>query len=278
MLTSVIFYCVVGFQLWLVSHYYAKRACHGLTALQHTSTPLESNVEQQKPVDFAKFISQFKRANQVIFSLGLSSLALLLYWELEQNFQPPSMFAVVLFMVQLAPFALIDITEKRHFQWLKQVIHQPKRSGSIVKRTLLTFVPLKLMLVALACILLTIVFDLSVHANQQPLWQGFNEQALHRSITLIITNGLLFALVFKTIYSQKKDPQQAQANHLDRVKFTVQSLFYLSIAMSCYFTLQSLLVALAAEQWSAGATAIYAVVVAYASVGNRVRCMNNTTI
>ena len=294
MLISTLFYLVVAVQLWLVSHHYARLACRGLAALQANfqanaysenkqishkhgdDKPLsdvsvaEINLAEQA---LTKALLRFKRSNRLVFTLGVVGLSTILYREWALGIQPPNMFAVLLFMAQLLPFGLMELAEKRHFQLVRQHTHQPKRSGSMTKRTLSTFVPAPLQLSALLGIFLTVVFDLTLHAQQLPLWLGFNEQALQRSLTLIVTNALLLVLVLKTIYSPKKDPHQAQLQHLNSVKFTAQSLFYLSIAMSCYFTLKSILVATSAEYLTASATAFYAVVVAYASVGYRVRCM-----
>ncbi|REL25840.1 hypothetical protein DXX93_04200 [Thalassotalea euphylliae] len=283
MLISILFYVVVAVQLWLVSHHYARMAYRGLASLQasdQANTYSENNQASNKHLSntslgeqaLAKALQRFKLSNQLVLALGVLGLSTILYREWALGIQPPNMFAALLFMAQLLPFGLMELAEKRHYQLVRQHTHQPKRSGSMTKRTLSTFVPVPLQLSALLGIFLAVAFDLNIHAQQVPLWLGFNEQAMQRSLTLIVTNALLFALVLKTIYSPKKDPHQAQLQHLNSVQFTAQSLFYLSIAMSCYFTLKSILVATSAEHLSASATACYAVIVAYASVGYRVRC------
>lgn len=279
MTASIIFYLVLGIQLWLISHYYAKRVLVNMKYV--TDNYSEEEYPKLYPKTKHRYLltqQAFKRSNQGILLLGIAALMLLIYGYISESYQPANVTAAIIFMIQLIPFALLELSEHKYFNAMRKNVQSPVRSSSMTRRTVSTFASVKLQLSALILIIMAIVIDIAVNANQAPLIFSMNEQAFHRSLLLIVSNVFLLALVLSNVYGKKLDPFQADSDRFSQLKLTIQTLFYCSICLSLFFLLKSLIIVLDAEGIEALATAIYTVIIAYVSVGHRVRCVNLTEL
>lgn len=279
MIADIVFYAVVLLQLWLISHHYAK---HVLVNMQFvTDNHSEEEYPKLYPKTKAHYLKgqrRFKYLNMGIFALGLAAILLLIYGNITEGYRPPNIAAAIIFIVQLIPFALMELSEYSYFNEMRKQVHKPVRTTSMTRRSLSTFTSMVLPLTALALLVIAIAADVIAYAQEQPFIFGVNEDAFYRSITIVVANVFLLILILCNVYGKKVDPFQADGDRFMQVKLTVQTLFYCSICMSLFFTIKSLLFALNAEGIEASTTAIYSIIIAYVSVGHRVRCVNLTKL
>lgn len=272
MLANILFYTLIALQLWLISHYYAKRL---LTIMGNIS---DNYTEEEYPKLYPKtkqsyLLTQqrFKRANQIILALGVTALFIFIWKEITQGYQPPSVAALI-FMVQLMPFFMLELSEYSYFNAVRKQNHQPVRTTSLSRRSLSDYVSVKQQWGAILLLVIAIALDLLLHLKEPPLSFGVNHNALVRSGTLILSNLVLLVLVLINVYGKKIDPFQNEKARLNQIRLTVQTLFYISISMTIFFLLKSLLVATEFTHFQAVITTIYMIIIAYVSVGHRVRC------
>ncbi|NMP29948.1 hypothetical protein HII17_00115 [Thalassotalea sp. M1531] len=279
MIASIIFYVVVAVQLWLISHFYANRVTKNM---QHVS---DNYSEQEYPKLYPKSKSHylriqklFKVANRTVLSLGILALSVLIYGDITEGYKPPNVAAAIIFMLQLAPFGLLELTEYNYFNEMRKQLHKPTRTSSLSRRSLTNYLtPIQLWL-GVILMVVAITSDLLVHQAEEPFLLGMNESALYRSITLVVCNLLMLGIALKNIFGKKPDPFQHDDDRQYQTQQTVVTLFYLCLCISFFFLLKSVLIGTGAEGFEAVATAIYSIVIAYVSVGHRVRCINLTKI
>jgi len=279
MIISILFYTALILQLWLVSIHYANRILVQMKFVTDNYSETEyPKLYPKSKAHFIKTYQWFKNINSATLLLSLSAIALLIYGKITENYQPPNVVAAIIFMVQLIPFALLELSEYSYFSAIRKQSKNAVRTSTLTRRSISTFVPTKIPVAALTLLVTAIGFDIFAYANEAPTYLGLNEQALYRALTLIICNLLLLTLILCNVYGKKLDPFQENNDRFTQVSLTISTLFYCSICLSLFFILKSLLYTMNIQGIEASVTAIYTIIIAYVSVGQRVRCMNFSNV
>jgi hypothetical protein len=100
---------------------------------------------------------------------------------------------------------------------------------------------------------------------------GFTEKFYSNTGIILATNLFFAGLIYWTIYGKKMDPYQTNEDRIKVIKITVTSMFYVSIAVSVFLSVQMLVNMFEWDFIEKSIMSIYCQLIVWASVGSRLK-------
>lgn len=213
----------------------------------------------------------FLLLNGIVAFIGLAIIIALLFSnpaELPKGLvEKLDMVTAIYFLFQLTPIGFLSWSEKNNLKAMRILAKNNKRSANFSKRNILNFVPVSWLFAAVALILFSIGMDFYLNFDANKDVFSVDNKTVHTSIVLLVTNALLFCVVYFNIYSKKLNPHQADADRLKHIEITAKSIVLMSIAMSLFFIVKAGFNEQMSDLIQAGLTSLYCAFVGYLSIG-----------
>ena len=233
---NVLFYIVFLGQILLTSYYFPQKLLGRMRHVLETYPPSSYPKLYPRPTEHYKIAYwAFKFANQCILVLGFVILLALMFWVDHSTFADDGYISeawpAAYGMIQFLPLMVLELSEFSHMKLMRKANQSSKRKADLRRRSFVDAASLTLLGVALFFLVGSIIFDLYVHDFNV----SFGHDTVQRGMVLIVTNLFLAAVGAWNLYGRKQDPHQSFEDRARRVKASVTSLLYVSIALSVYF-------------------------------------------
>ena len=206
-----------------------------------------------------RFLTLYRAVNAGIAVLGLVLLSWLFshMQSPDWDVRPVSLLHRGYSVVQILPFVLVSLIGA----WVKRkaLTRSPpevKRTASLQRRGLFDFVSPLTVLLAVVGYFLFATFV--VYIQQHP-FPGFSGYRLLRTVTLVY--ALNAFLAYWLLYRRKRWPLETNAYRMHAVGMQVKIVFYTSIAIIVFLSLNVTLELLDMERWMPFAMSIYLVII-----------------
>ena len=220
---------------------------------------------------YEKGQQRFLKLNQAILALGLGFTALLVWRDI--NFGSPAfdVSAGFMFILQMLPFALLELSEHNYYKEARKQYINPIRKVSLTRRSIFNYVPHHMVILAIGLIFITMGVDYygMQLAERSPIGKILNS---------LITNGLLFLLIFRAVHGKKPDPYQQDSDYHRQVAITVETLLLISISVSIFFIIKQSVDILTMGNFNPLLTSLYCILIGYLAIGKRLRCIKMDSI
>jgi hypothetical protein len=220
-------------QILLISWYFPGKLLARMKSVLESCPPSEYPKLYPKPLEYYKLGHWvFKLINQVILMLGFIILFVIIFLVDHAGFADdgyiseawPAAFG----MIQFLPLALLEFSEFSQFKLMRKANSAKTRTAELRRRRLFDFVSPGVLGLAVFLYLAYLFFDLYA-ANFVFHW-GRLAQAM------VVTMSQLFILAIGAwnLYGRKVNPHQATADRTRQIAVNLNSLLYVSMAISVF--------------------------------------------
>ncbi|WP_448566463.1 hypothetical protein [Thalassotalea ganghwensis] len=239
MVENIEFYIVFALQLVIVSIVLPNKIFNRITYVVNNFPPekypkLYPNTQLQQQVKEHTYI----KSNRYIFATGLVLLLGILYWDVNNVGKVNEMLPIGFFLLQMYPLMILECKERKYFNAMKKASNLAKRNSILAPRRLFDFVSPYLALVTVLALGGGVAIDVMVNQGAETYLFGVSQDTFFRSVMLILCNLMFLVVIYFNLYGKKLDPYQDNQDRLVAIQANVRSLFYISIAMSCFFAVR----------------------------------------
>lgn len=233
--SNPIFYIVFLSQILLISYYFPKKLLQRMRYVIETYPPAEYPKLYPRSLDHY-YIAHYrlKLASRVILAIGLFLLFSIMFLIDHSTFADDGFiseaFPTAYGLLQMTPLMVLELSEFSHFKLMRNVNESPKRRADLHRRKLKDVVSPLLIIATIALMAASVLVDFYIH-DFNVTWS--HNTAL-RTIVMLITNALLFAVGAWQLYGKKLDPYQSSADRVRRAAIGIRSLLYVSMALSVF--------------------------------------------
>ena len=178
-------------------------------------------------------------------------------------------FPAVYGLFQFKPFMALELSQCSQLKLMRKAETAPVRRASLVRRGLFDVMSPSLFAGAVACLGGAILVDLYVHDFVIDL----GHDTMQRTITLLVTNLLLAIVGGVSVYGRKRNPHQAGVDHLRKLRASLNSLAFVSIALSLFTALRAAGDAINLDALEATLTSLYFQGIVLLSLGYTLRSL-----
>ena len=235
-LFTLVFTC----QILLTSGYFARRMERRLQRVFEDYSPDQYPKLYPRPRDdYRTMLGYFRLANRALLLLGFVLLFVVVFVIDHATFADDGQISELIpglyGFIQFLPFMALEFTECSQLRLMRRAGIVTKRRASLERRGLFALVSPLLLAAALVCLAASILVDFYVHGFVVSL----GHDTVQRAIVLVATNLLLVGVGAFTLYGGKRDPYQAGADHLRKLRTNLRSLAYVSIVLSLFIGLRA---------------------------------------
>lgn len=202
-------------------------------------------IETYPPADYPKLYPRslehyhvahyrLKLASRVILAIGLIVLFSIMFLIDHSTFADDGYiseaFPAAYGLLQMTPLMVLELSEFSHLRLMRKVNENPMRRAELRRRKLTDVVSPFLFIATITLMTASVLFDIYVH-DFNVTW---GHDTAQRTITMLLTNGLLFAVGAWQLYGKKLDPHQSSADRVRRAAISLRSLLYVSMALSVF--------------------------------------------
>lgn len=232
--SKILFVIVFLGQIGLISYHYPKLLHARMQDVITRFPPAEYPRLYPKPVEYYK-IGQwgFMFGAKLVFGLGFVFLLAALTIDngsFADDGYISEIWPAIYGMIQFIPLALLEIAEFRHFKLMREANPVTRRSAELRPRRILDYVSVRLVTVALFACLATVLVDLA--ASDFDLALG--SDSVQRSLILIAVNLAMVLAGIWSVYGQQHDPHQSERDRARRLRVSLASMLFVSIAVSLF--------------------------------------------
>lgn len=275
MLDNLLFYGFFIGQLVLISLVLPAKIAERIRYIR-TNFP-RSSYPKLYPCDEKSFhfsLGTFTRTNHVIFTAGLVLMASVCGWDVANPGYVSEAIPAGFFLLQVLPFLALEFSERSYLKAMKAANTTSKRTGDLVPRQLTNLVSPLLLLMAAVSLAAAIVLDIIFFWNSAHPLFGISPNTLIRVSTLLAVNGLFIGLGFFMLFGKKLDPHQSSKDRNLTAASSIKSFCFVSLTMSIYFIARITTDNFEAEFMKSAAMCAYCLLVAYFSIGVRLKDLN----
>jgi MFS family permease len=266
------FYLAFAGQIFVLSSYLPRQIETRMRTLLDEYPPSRYPKLYPRPVEYYRLgIAIYRLVNRMFVVLGIAIIGLLLFVVDHSNFADDghiSEFWPLAFgMLQALPLIALEITEAGQFRLMRKANKSRQRAAVLERRKLFDFVSPRLFAAVAGLIAFVVLADLYVHDVEL----SWSHDTVQRTLWLIAVNLFFATLGAITLYGKKRNPHQSSE---DRARFTaaqLQSMAYVSIAMSVFFLAQALDDVLAIGIIQAALVSVYFQAIFALSIGTILR-------
>ncbi len=220
-----------------------------------------------QPIEnYHRFHGNYRLANWLIAAAGLVTLILSIVFNNKGEFIEPQVLVWLFFMVQFMPVMIIELSEFSQFKMMRTADRSSVRSATLSPRSLVNFIAVKWLCVALITLLIAIVYSFYL----EDFIISIEGSAVFAAGILLSVNAFFSGLIYWNLYGKKLNPHQTEADRQKVITVAIKSLVFISISASIF-----LMVTLSIKEYQLHSLApltmtIYLQVIALFSLGNSI--------
>jgi hypothetical protein len=227
---------VVLGQILLISYYFPKKLLERMRYVLKAYPPSDYPKLYPRPLEHYQVAHcRLELAFRIIFIVGLVVLFSIMFVIDHSTFAGDGyiseVFPAAYGVLQMSPLMVLELSEFGHLKMMRKLNESPTRKATLRRRTIADVVSPPLLVATLALIAFSIFFDLYAHDFNV----SWSHDTAQRSITLLVTNALMFLVGAWQFYGRKLDPHQSPEDRIRRAAISIKSLLYVSMVMSVYF-------------------------------------------
>lgn len=266
MLENILFYVVFISQLGLISIYLPNRILARVRTVMERYPPEDYPKLYPRSVEFEYRGQQnFRLLNRLIAFVGVVLLGFMVEWEIrvegvqEYSVATPAFYG----LLQFVPFALLEFTGFQQFKLMRQADTRTLRFAELQPRRLFDFVS-PVLVVATVTILMG-YFVVELTGAYLEMWE--TRDTIVRCLSAILCNILFAVIIAWNLHGRKPDPYQASKDRYANVAAVIKVQLLISMAVSIYFTVNTLLNYLDWPKMELLANSLYFQVIAAMAIG-----------
>lgn len=269
---NILFYFMFSSQILLISFYFPRKMLDRMQSVLETYPPSEYARLYPKPVEYYKIGKwAFKVVNRVILVLGFLILFAIAFLVDHASFADDGFiseaFPAVYGMIQFLPLLLLEFSEFNQFKLMRQANSATTRKADLHRRRFFDFVS-PMVLGAAVVLYLAAVFFLLYVSGFVLHWGPWAQAAV-----LTVTNLCLVAVGTWNLYGRKLNPHQASSDRARQTGVQLNSLLYVSMALSFFFMTFAADVVFDLDFLDATLMSMYFQVVVFLSIGHAIRSL-----
>lgn len=271
--TDSLFYIAFLGQIMLISWYFPNKVLDRMRYVLATYPPERyPKLYPQSVERYRMGQAIFRTVNRVVMAIGFGILLLVMFVIDHSSFADdgyisefwPALYGVI----QFVPLIGLEISEFGQMKLMRKANVSSTRTANLRPRRLFDYASPRLVALAMAAILATILIDLYVHDFDVSL----GHDTVQRAVVLIVTNGLLAALGAWLLYGRKLNPHQTAEDRARHVRGALTSFLYCSMVMSTFFTLTAIDDVFDIGFLDAAIMSLYFQIIVALSLGYLLRC------
>jgi len=233
--TDTLFYVVFLSQIFLISYYFPTKVLGRMRYVLATYPPSKYPKLYPKPLEYyQKGQWGFQLATRCILVLGFLILFAVVFLVDHSTFADDGyiseIWPALYGMIQFVPFMVLEFTEFSQFKLMREANKATTRTARLRPRRLFDFVSPTLVIVTIVLYATGVFFDLYVH----DFVFDWGHDTLERTAVFAATNLLLVGFGAWNLYGGKQNPHQSLDDRNRQIAMNLNSLFYVSIAMSVF--------------------------------------------
>lgn len=233
--SNTLFYIAFLGQIFLISHYFSGKLLARMRYVLEAYPPDAYPRLYPRPIEHYRMAHRaFEVASRFVFGLGLFILIALMFWvdhiTIADDGFISEAWPAAYGLIQFIPLMAVEFSECGHMKLMRKANPSSIRKAELRRRGLFDFVSPALLATAVLLFLLSVLFDF--YANDFRV--SWDSDAAQRTITFTITNLLLAAVGAWNLLGRRQDPHQSAQDRERRIKAALNSLIYVSMAMSVY--------------------------------------------
>lgn len=233
--SNPIFYIVFLGQILLISYYFPKKLLQRMRYVLKTYPPADYPKLYPRSLDHYHVAHyRLELASRVILAIGLFVLFSIMFLIDHSTFADDGFiseaFPAAYGLLQMTPLIVLELSEFSHLKLMRKVNENPTRRAELRRRKLTDVVSPLLIIAAIALMAASVFIDFYIH-DFNVTW---GHDTAQRTITLLLTNALLFAVGAWQFYGKKLDPHQSSADRVRGAAISIRSLLYVSMALSVF--------------------------------------------
>lgn len=266
MSAHTIFYITFALQIAVLSIYFPRRILARMRRILDAHPPQEFPKLYPLSEDtYQKSQRRFEVINILVVILGITVIFWIEFFAKGDLTRILDEISVVFFLLQLVPMAFLEFSEKSNYKLMRAINTTKKKFAALRPRKFTDFAPAKLFVMAVAMIALSIIVDFTL--NTATDW---SEGPMQRSLVVVITNGLLFILMYCNVFSRKLNPHQDEQDRIAHITLAVRTLLYISIGMSIYMMIKQITKQDGLDFIQPALTSLYCLAIGIMCIGGRV--------
>jgi hypothetical protein len=233
-----IFYIAFLSQIFLMSFYLPNKILVRMKYVVAAYPPETYPKLYPKPVEHYKMAHiAFRYVSHFILLLGLLILFAVMFWVDHSTFADDGFISeawpAAYGMIQFLPLMAIEFSGFSQLKQMRKANADSKRIADLQRRGFTDLVSARLLGVAILLFATTILVDLYVH----DFTVAWGHDTVERALVLTVTNGLLAGMGAWLLYGRKLNPHQSSEDRVQHISVSLNSLLYISMAMSVFFTM-----------------------------------------
>jgi len=264
---ETIFYILFLSQILLFSVYFPNKIYQRMRyVITHYPCNQYPKLYPQPIENYHRFHGNYRLANWLIAAAGLVTLTLSIVFNNKGEFIEPQVLVWLFFMVQFMPVMIIELSEFSQFKMMRTADRSSVRSATLSPRSLVNFIAVKWLCVALITLLIAIVYSFYL----EDFIISIEGSAVFAAGILLSVNAFFSGLIYWNLYGKKLNPHQTEADRQKVITVAIKSLVFISISASIF-----LMVTLSIKEYQLHSLAplamtIYLQVIALFSLGNSI--------
>ena len=277
--SNSIFYIVFLGQILLASVFLPRKLLQRMRFVLKTYPPAEFPKLYPRPLEHYHIAHyRLELAFKIILAIGLALLLSIMFVVDHGSFADDGniseIFPAAYGFLQMTPLMILELSEFGHLKLMRKLNEDPVRRAELRPRKVTSVVSPLLILATLVLIAVSIFIDFYAHDFNV----SWGHDTVQRTITLLVTNVLLFAVASWQFYGKKLDPHQSPEDRLRRATISIKSMMYVSMAMIVFFGTASADDFYALDAFDAIFMSLYIQAVVLISVGSVLRMVKPADI
>jgi hypothetical protein len=233
-----LFYIAFLSQIFLMSYYLPNKLLARMQHILETYPPETYPKLYPRPIEHYKMAHlAFKYISRFILLLGVLILFAVMFWVDHSTFADHGFISkawpAAYGMLQFLPLMAVEFSEFNHLKQMRKANSASKRIADLRRRDLTDLVSPGLLGMALLLFAGAILFDLYVH-DFAVTW---GHDTIQRALVMTATNAFLAIVGAWNLYGRKLDPHQSAEDRIQRISVSLQSLLYVSMALSVFIAI-----------------------------------------
>lgn len=271
---NILFYIVFLGQIFLLSVYFPGRILGRMNAVLKKYPPPQYPKLYPQPLEYYQLGQwKFKWVNRFIVLLGFIVLYLIVFVVDHANFADDGFISeawpAAYGAIQFLPLMLLEFSELGQLKLMRKASSDTTRKAVLQRRRLVDFVAPIVVGSAIFLFVAAILWDLYVH----DFVFKWGHDTIQRAIVLTVTNLFLAAFGAWHLHGKKLNPHQAYGDRTKQIAANLNSLFYVSMAMSIYFMTAAADDIFNLDFLDASLLSVYFQAIAFMSIGHILRSL-----
>lgn len=267
-----LFYFVFVGQILLLSYYFPEKLLGRINHVLENYPPSEYPRLYPQPIEnYRNSQWVFKVVSRSIFALGFLLLGIVIYVVDHASFADDGFISEAwpagYGMIQFLPLVMLELSEFGQLRRMRASNTATTRKAELSPRRLFDIVSPLLVVMTFVLYLGSIVLDLYVH----DFTVSWGHDTVQRALVLTVSNVFIAILGSWNLYGRKLNPHQSSGDRARQAATALNSLLYLSMAMSVFFMTQAIDDVFALASVDATLMSLYFQVIAFLSIGYTLR-------